>query len=371
MDTKEKLLEIMGAGRFKQWFGDAAFTNDSISVSSAFKRDYVVAKFTSALVSAFGKMPEIAIQKKTSAAAPLPAPVKSSAEIVPIEKARRPKTGFSAREMILLNLPHSDPKAPVWMRENGKLTLTIQGGYRKNVQTGKPEYIGIPYGATARLLLFYLMSEATLTKSPRIYLGNSFAAFLEVIGAAKDGGGKKSGRVSVLRQLERLMCASLSVSYFNDNTETSFFAGENAHFVKRFELWFSKKEPEQGGLWESYIDLSIEIFESLKKAAVPLDWDILLQLRKSPLALDLYAWLTYESARAQMTGKNRFVPWAALKEQVGAEYDRLDNFVTAAKRELGKIKKIYKGLSLGNRRAGIEIKADSLPSVERHRLPAT
>ena len=287
----------------------------------------------------------------------------------PTEKASAPKTGFAAREMILLNLPHSDPKAPVWMRKNGKLSLTIQGGYRPNQKAGKPEYLGIPYGATARLLLFYLMSEAIRTKSPRIYLGNSFAAFLEAIGAAKDGGGKKSGRVSVLRQLEKLMFASFSVSYFNENKDASFLAGENAHFVKRFELWFSKKQTDQADLWDSYVDLSPELFESLKKAAVPLDWEILLKLRKSPLALDLYAWLTYESARAKQTGKGRFIPWAALKEQMGAEYDRLDNFSTAAKRELSKINKLYNGLSLGKCHGGIEIKAASLPSVERPQLP--
>lgn len=300
--------------------------------------------------------------------APTTTPPPADVLILPPERAKKPKTGFAAREMILLNLPHSDPKqAPVWRRKNGHLSLIVQGGYKENEKTGELEYLGIPYGATARLLLFYLMSEATLTKSPRIYLGNSFDAFLEAIGASKTGG-RKSGAAAVVRQLERLLTASFSVQSTIDGIEARLFAGENARFVKKFELWFSKKQTGQAALWDSYIDLSPELFESLKKAAVPLDWDILVKLRKSPLALDLYAWLTYEAARAQEAGKGRFVPWAALKSQMGAEYDRLDNFTAAAKRELLKIKKLYRGVAIGKCRGGIEIKADSLPSVERPSL---
>lgn len=299
-----------------------------------------------------------------------PATTKPTADvlILPPERAKKPKTGFAAREMILLNLPHSDPKqAPVWRRKNGNLSLIVQGGYRENEKTGELEYLGIPYGATARLLLFYLMSEATLTKSPRIYLGNSFDAFLEAIGASKTGG-KKSGAAAVVRQLERLLTASFSVQSTIDGIEARLFSGENARFVKKFELWFSKKQTGQAALWDSYMDLSPELFESLKKSAVPLDWDILVKLRKSPLALDLYAWLTYEAARAQEAGKGRFVPWAALKNQMGAEYATVKDFSRKAKRELSKIGKIYSGLSLGKRRGGIEIMADSLPSVERPSL---
>lgn len=370
MDTKEKLLEIMGAGRFKQWFGDAAFTDDSISVSTAFKRDYIAAKFESVLIQAFGKMPEITIQKKTSAAAPLPAPVKSFVEIVPLEKARRPKTGFSAREMILLNLPHSDPKAPVWERKNGTISLVVQGGYAKNPNTNELEYVGIPYGATARLLIFYLMSEAVLTKSPEISLGRSFDAFLETIGASKTGG-KKSGAAAVLRQLQRLAAANFSVQDAKTNEEMSFFAVKNARFIDNIELWFSKKKKDQPMIFESRLKISQDLFESLKKAAVPLDWEIIVQLRKSPLALDLYALLSYESARAQKAGRGRFIPWAALTEQMGAEYATVKEFARKARNELSKIKKVYTELSLGKRQGGIEIKADSLPSVERHRLPTT
>lgn len=298
-----------------------------------------------------------------------PKPPKVSAEIVPIEKARKPKTGFSARELILLNLPHSDPKAPVWTRQNGNLSLIVQGGYKPNPKTGKPEYLGIPYGAKARLILFFLMSEAVLKKSRRVYLGDSFNAFIECLGTSKNRGGKDSGREAVKKQLHRILYSSFMVHHEADTEERTLEIGSARRFTSDWRLWFSKKSDEQLSLWDSYIDLSSELFESLKKAAIPLDWQILLQLQNSPLAIDLYAWLTYEGARAQQTGRGRFIPWAALQEQMGADYGTVKDFSRYAKRELAKIKKLYRGLSLGKRRGGIEIKADSLPSVEKPSLP--
>ena len=300
---------------------------------------------------------------------PAPLPVKRSADIIPIEKAQKPKTGFSAREMILLNLPHSDPKAPVWTRHNGNISLIVQGGYKPNKKTGKTDYLGIPYGAKARLILFFLMSEAALKNSRRVYLGDSFNAFLECLGTDKNRGGKDSGREAVKKQLQRILYSSFMVHHEAEIEEANIEQGSPSRFTGEFALWFSKKEGEQLALWDSFIDLSPELFESLKKSAVPLDWEILLKLQNSPLAIDLYAWLTYEGARAQQTGRGRFIPWASLKEQMGAEYGNVYDFARAAKRELAKIKKLYAGLSLGSRRAGIEIKADSLPSVERPALP--
>lgn len=371
MDAREKLAELCNKSVFKRWFEAATFTEKGIAFSTAFMRDYVASHYEDNLRQAFGFYPELTVKaNEQTLAAPASVPVRAKPfEAVPIDRARRPKTGFAAREMILLNLPHSDQKkAPVWERRNGNISLIVQGGYAKNPTTNELEYVGIPYGATARLLLFYLMSEAVLTKSPEISLGRSFDAFLETIGASKTGG-KKSGAAAVLRQLQRLATANFSVQNAETKEEVSLFAVRNARFIDNMELWFSKRNKDQPMIFESRLKLSQDLFESLKKAAVPLDWEIVVQLRKSPLALDLYALLSYESARAQKTGRGRFIPWAALKEQMGAEYGTVKDFSKYARRELAKIKKVYKGLSIGKRQGGIEIMADSLPSVDRPALP--
>lgn len=109
-------------------------------------------------------------------------------------KAKPPKTGYVARELVLLNLPYSNPKGPVWVRKNGDLSLIVQGGFKVDQKTGKAVEIGVPYGATARLVLFYIMSAAAFSDTRKIYLGHSFDAFLKSIGAHTGKAGSENRR---------------------------------------------------------------------------------------------------------------------------------------------------------------------------------
>jgi hypothetical protein len=87
-------------------------------------------------------------------------------------------------------------------------------------------------------------------------------------------------------------------------------------------------------------------------------------LKRSPLALDLYSWLTYEAFRAHKSGKSRYETWEQLHAHIGGEYGRLDNFRAKAKAALTKIKIVYPGLKLGGKRGGIEILPESLPALQ-------
>ena len=71
--------------------------------------------------------------------------------------------------------------------------------------------------------------------------------------------------------------------------------------------------------------LSPEYFESLTKHAVPLDERALAALSGSAMALDVYAWLAQRLHRIEW-GKRVLVPWPALHDQFGWEYDRLRDF---------------------------------------------
>ena len=65
------------------------------------------------------------------------------------------------------------------------------------------------------------------------------------------------------------------------------------------EIWFSKKKGNktQQGQWNSYVEISEELFLSLKKNPIPINWEVVLEIRTNPTALDFYALLTYESAK--------------------------------------------------------------------------
>ncbi|KAB2837272.1 MAG: hypothetical protein F9K49_00140, partial [Caedimonadaceae bacterium] len=258
-------------------------------------------------------------------------------------KAKAPKTGYVARELVLLNLPYAKPAADVWARRNGELSLIVQGGYKIDKKTGKPVNIGVPYGATARLVLFYIMSAAAYSESRKIYLGHSFDAFLKSIGASPERRGVKTGARAVLNQLERLINASFKIQR---STETEDFNIERVKvlpLISDSEIWFSKKNTEkaQQGLWNSYVEISEELFKSLKKHPIPIDWEVVLKIRGNATALDFYALLTYESAKAQAAGKGRFIPWASLQEQMGSELNELKNFARKARAAIRLLQKHY------------------------------
>ncbi len=57
--------------------------------------------------------------------------------------------------------------------------------------------------------------------------------------------------------------------------------------------------------------------------AVPIDLRVLKALKGSPLALDIYSWLTY---RMIYLRKPCLIPWEALQTQFGSDYGRLRDF---------------------------------------------
>ena len=69
-----------------------------------------------------------------------------------------------------------------------------------------------------------------------------------------------------------------------------------------------------------------EFFSAITAHPIPLDMRALKALKRSPLALDLYSWLTYEAYRAHNSGKGRFVAWRLLAQQMGTDYAEVTNF---------------------------------------------
>lgn len=67
------------------------------------------------------------------------------------------------------------------------------------------------------------------------------------------------------------------------------------------DLWWSVRAPNQGALWGSWIELGEMFYTAITRAPVPVDMRTLRALKRSPLALDLYAWLTFQAFRAHNT----------------------------------------------------------------------
>lgn len=258
------------------------------------------------------------------------------------------ETAFMARQLVQCTLPHSDPgDVPIWTRTNGNLTLVIQPHIDR--QTHKALY---PYGSIPRLFLFWLVTEAKRNKSRHIRLGNSLDNFMREIGLnPRTGGGKRGDAKRLQEQMRRLIDARIS---FESETDTH---GRYLHMdvSASSEFWWDAKKTNQANLWESWIELGEKFYEAVTLSSVPVDLRALRALKRSPLALDLYAWLTYTAYVASKSRKARMVPWEGLHAQMGAEYAEIRMFRTNVRLALKKIRLVYPELKLELTPAGVTI----------------
>ena len=59
-------------------------------------------------------------------------------------------------------------------------------------------------------------------------------------------------------------------------------------------MWWHP-HPDQTALWESWIELGEKFFNAVMASPVPVDMRALRALKRSPLALDLYALISYRA----------------------------------------------------------------------------
>jgi hypothetical protein len=274
---------------------------------------------------------------------------------------------FIARELVQATLPHKNPgDVPLWKRTNGNLTLAIQPGM--NIKTEKS--YGYPYGTIPRLLLFWMTTEATRTKSPRLELGNSLSGFMAALGLNPNNGGtgaKRSDAKRLRDQMERLFRCRIGFEALVERDGRKGEAGRDMLVTEDRMLWWDERNPQQVTLWKSWLELGQKFYEAITAAPVPVDIRALKALKRSPLALDLYSWLTYEAFRAHKSGKARYETWAQLQEHIGGNYtgkDGHDNFRKKTKTALRKIQNVYPGLKLGKKQGGIEILPESFPALQ-------
>lgn len=273
---------------------------------------------------------------------------------------------FMARELVQCTLPHSDPgQVPFWARRNGNFTLSIVSSF--DPQTGK--LVGYPYGSLPRLLLFWMTSEAVRTGNRKLELGSTYNEFLRAIGLSPNtGGGSRGDGPRVRNQSRRLFTSNISFIYAEQPQKTSAAgayreARVNMNVTSKMMVWWDPKQPNQMTLWENWVELSDEFFKALTAAPVPLDMRALRALKRSPLALDLYAWATHKALTVARKGRAQFVPWRGLMAQFGSDYNDHHNFKKKAQEAFKKIQAVYPGLKLGPATGGLVVLPSSRPAI--------
>lgn len=267
--------------------------------------------------------------------------------------------GFAARELVQATLPHRQPAGdpPVWSRNNGSYSLIIRPGYRTDPHTGQIVCVGYPFGVIPRLLLFWLTTEAVRTKERRINLGDNLSAFLRELGLSPaTGNGPRSDARRLREQMNRLFSASISFEQSRPGSDTWV----NMTITSAGHLWWSPTHPDQGSLFGSWIELSDKFYTAITAHPIPVDIRALHALKDSPLALDLYAFLSYRLFMANRSGRAVTIPWRPLLEQLGAAYSTPKAFKQNCLVALRKIRALYPNLPAHQVEGGLRLEPGPL-----------
>ena len=245
---------------------------------------------------------------------------------------------FLARPLVQATLPHRNPgDVPVWSRRNGHFTLAIQPGFATDPKTGVLASVGFPYGSLPRLLIFWMNTEAVRKKSRRLELGDTLSEFLRKLGLDETRGGKTSDARRLQEQMRRLFFSRITFEYTAQQGNQVQESRVQMEVAAKSHLWWDVKQPNQGALWGSWIELGEDFFKAITENAVPLDFRVLRALKQSPMALDLYAWLLHRAWGVTQSGKPAMVPWRSLMQQIGSDYAQQNNFVRHAKKALTEV----------------------------------
>ena len=165
-------------------------------------------------------------------------------------------------------------------------------------------------------------------------------------------------------QMNRLFRSKISFEATETQNDIDHDFWEDRQIAPKGELWWSNKNPDQGTLFPSWIELGEYFYEAIMTSPVPIDIRALRLLKRSPLALDLYAWTTYKTFSVTKRGKADFVPWRGLLKQLGADYNDLGNFRKKVKMTLRKIKTVYPDLKIEDVQGGFRVHP-SLPAIKK------
>ena len=250
--------------------------------------------------------------------------------------------------MALCSLPRTNPgNRKEYVRRNGPYALVMTaGGLNK-----------LPFGKSTSPLAGLGLYRGGADPKPRARPGD---LAVRVHGQAGHGSRRRCSDPAP-QPNGPAFCAHVQLIY-EDQHAKQFVSSAIAD---RGEFWWDPKRPDERMLWESKIYLGEAFFNEIIRHPVPLDMNTLKALKRSPLGLDWYLWLTYRTFALKRPLR---LSWASLYRQFGAnpaqagDKNTVNNFRTKCLRELKKIKLAWPELNYTTAQ-GVLILHPSTPSI--------
>ncbi len=243
-----------------------------------------------------------------------------------------------------------------WEIAADRVRLVVEPGRRPSRDNGPLEWVGVPFGSHARLILLYLQTQALKTGSREIELGGSLRDWLRRIGVAVGG---RTGTL-VKEQAERISRCRLT---FHLQGRTTGLI--NQSIVDR-ALFIEDMDDQQGRLLLETAKLSEGFFEQLRRHPVPLEEAAIRAINNNPAALDAYLWLAY---RLHILAAPKLVSWKALKAQFGAGFKELHHFKHKWRETLALALAVYPAAQVELVESGVILKP-SRPPVSPRQIAA-
>jgi hypothetical protein len=248
-------------------------------------------------------------------------------------------------------LPHRRQAVDkAWVVSSERMRLVVEPGRRPIGDSDELEFVGVPFGSYARLILLYLR-----TNSREVELGGSWRAWMSRIGVPWGGSSGKA-----VREQAELISRCRLTFHFQGGAGKSGLVNQS---VVDGALFLEADKPgKQGRLSLETAKLSEGFFEALKKHPIPLEEAAIKALANNSAALDCYIWLAY---RLHSLDKPRLITWQALKSQHGAGFKELYHFKSKFPGVLELALAVYPGANVEVADAGVIIKPSRPPVAPR------
>jgi hypothetical protein len=215
------------------------------------------------------------------------------------------------------------------------------------------QFVGVPYGSRARLILLYLQSEALRTSSRDIELGRSLHAWLGRLGIPIGGKSFKDVR----EQADRLSRCRLTF-----HVQQGGRAGLINQNIVDAAMFVAGDDGGQESLFVETARLSETFYEQLKKHPVPLEEPAIKAISNNSQALDVYCWLAY---RLHVLPAARTITWPSLFAQFGSSYKKLAHFKMRFADSLKVAVAVYREADVDLDERGLIIKPSPPPVAPR------
>jgi hypothetical protein len=221
-------------------------------------------------------------------------------------------------------------------------------------------FVGLPYGARARLILIFLQGEA-VARGREVALGDSLSAWMRSLGIAPSSG-PRGAIASVREQALRIGLCSFSVQWDGvDAAGNQVISLRDVPIVEGLEM---AAKPGTSGVWPKSVFLGQAFYEHLRQHAVPLDKRAIAYLSGNSLGLDLYALFAYRLPR--LKGELR-LSWEAMQGQIGSEYTQMRDLARHVRSVMPDIKVAYPHANVEVGKGGLLLRP-SKPSVPRNQV---